>query len=294
MKTPLFATSLFFTLLSFSFLQINATDTLKVVKVFELDANVSGNVYNFYIDSVGTVQGQDTFCFQVGEEGSDTTKLIKTDFEGKALEILDNPYSRFTVFNGDTLFLRDNIVINATTGDSLYGSYPPPYSIMGTPMITSSLSNVFAFIPYATRSYQYIVNVTTHQVVYQTYHHAFSGLCCGKGFLFIIDIVNESYRRLKYCLEDGSNLKEAVIPLKDPIGIAEYKGSLYVYCLDDRSVYRLDMPEVVTAVRCNPAEPAQTIYYNLSGVKTDKPEGLTIEVTRYSDGSVRAEKKFFR
>ena len=288
MKTPYFATSLFITLLSFNFLQINASDTLKAVKVFELDSNVSGNVYNFYIDSVGTVQGKDTFCFQIGEEGSDTTKLIKTDFEGKVLEILDNPYSRFTVFNGDTLFLRDNIVINATTGDSLYGSYPPFHSIMGTPMITSSLSNVFAFIPYATRGYQYIVNVTTHQIVYQTYNHGLPGLCCGKGFLFVID-----YVELKYCLEDGSKLNEAVIPISNPRGIAEYKGSLYVYCLDDRSVYRLDMPEVVTAVRCNPAEPAQTIYYNLSGVKTDKPEGLTIEVTRYSDGTVRAEKKLF-
>ena len=285
MKTPLFATSLFFTLLSFSFLQINATDTLKVVKVFELDANVSGNVYNFYIDSVGTIQGQDTFCFQVGEEGSDTTKLIKTDFEGKALEILDNPYSRFTVFNGDTLFCRDSVVINATTGESLC---KVDHRIMGIPMITSSVSNVFVFIPQATRGHQYIINLTTHQIVYQTYNHALSGLCCGKGFLFVID------GELRYCLEDGSKLNKAVIPISNPRGIAEYKGSLYVYSFDDRSVYRLDMPEVVTAVRCNPAEPAQTIYYNLSGVKTDKPEGLTIEVTRYSDGSVRAEKKFFR
>lgn len=289
MKTPYFATSLFITLLSFNFLQINASDTLKAVKVFELDANVSGNVYNLYIDSVGTVQGKDTFCFQIGEEGSDTAKLVKTDFEGKALEILDNPYSRFTVFNGDTLFFRDNVVINATTGDSLY---KVGYGIMGTPMITSSVSNVFGFFPNQKRSRQGIVNLKTDKVVYQTYRHALSGLCCGKGFLFVIDYDDDSYR-LKYCLEDGSNLKEAVIPLKDPIGIAEYKGSLYVYCLDDRSVYRLDMPEVVTTVRCNPAEPAQTIYYNLSGVKTDKPEGLTIEVTRYSDGTVRAEKKIF-
>lgn len=284
MKTPLFATSLFFTLLSFSFLQINATDTLKAVKVFELDANVSGNVYNFYIDSVGTVQGKDTFCFQIGEEGSDTAKLIKTDFEGKALEILDNPYSRFTVFNGDTLFLRDSIVINATTGESLC---KVDYRIMGIPMITSSVSNVFVFIPNATRSYQYIINQTTHQIVYQTYNHWLPGLCCGKGFLFVID------GELRYCLEDGSKLNKAVIPISNPRGIAEYKGSLYVYCLDDRSVYRLDMPENVTSVRCNPAEPAQTIFYNLSGVRTDKPEGLTIVVTRYSDGTVRAEKKLF-
>ena len=34
-------------------------------------------------------------------------------------------------------------------------------------------------------------------------------------------------------------------------------------------------------------------YYNLSGQKTDTPSGLTIVVTRYSDGTVRTEKKLF-
>ena len=35
-------------------------------------------------------------------------------------------------------------------------------------------------------------------------------------------------------------------------------------------------------------------YYNLSGRKTETPSGLTIVVTRYSDGTVRTEKKIFR
>jgi hypothetical protein len=35
-------------------------------------------------------------------------------------------------------------------------------------------------------------------------------------------------------------------------------------------------------------------YYNLSGQKIDSPSGLTIVVTRYSDGSIRTEKKLLR
>lgn len=38
----------------------------------------------------------------------------------------------------------------------------------------------------------------------------------------------------------------------------------------------------------------EMIYYNLAGQKTSNPSGLTIVVTRYSDGSVRTEKKLFR
>ena len=37
-----------------------------------------------------------------------------------------------------------------------------------------------------------------------------------------------------------------------------------------------------------------SFYYNLAGQRTDTPSGLTIVVTRYSDGSVRREKKLFR
>lgn len=35
-------------------------------------------------------------------------------------------------------------------------------------------------------------------------------------------------------------------------------------------------------------------YYNLSGQKIDSPSGLTIVVTRYSDGTIRTEKKLLR
>lgn len=37
----------------------------------------------------------------------------------------------------------------------------------------------------------------------------------------------------------------------------------------------------------------ETVYYTLSGSKTDSPSGLTIVVTRYSDGSTKTEKLLF-
>ena len=40
-------------------------------------------------------------------------------------------------------------------------------------------------------------------------------------------------------------------------------------------------------------EITETLYYNLSGQKIDSPSGLTIVVTRYSDGTVSTEKKLF-
>ena len=37
-----------------------------------------------------------------------------------------------------------------------------------------------------------------------------------------------------------------------------------------------------------------TQYYNLVGNMMETPSGLTIVVTRYSDGSVKTEKKLFK
>jgi hypothetical protein len=41
-------------------------------------------------------------------------------------------------------------------------------------------------------------------------------------------------------------------------------------------------------------EITETQYYNLLGNKVDSPSGLTIVVTRYSDGTMRTEKKLFK
>ena len=74
------------------------------VKVFDLGID---NVYNIYIDSPVSSDGEPTFCFQTSD------KLIKTDSQGKIIAETANPYRYFTVFNGDTLILKGYYVINA-------------------------------------------------------------------------------------------------------------------------------------------------------------------------------------
>lgn len=53
------------------------------------------------------------------------------------------------------------------------------------------------------------------------------------------------------------------------------------------------IPNIVKNVHSN-NNVIEITHYNLSGQKTNNPSGLTIVVTRYSDGTVRREKKLFR
>lgn len=50
---------------------------------------------------------------------------------------------------------------------------------------------------------------------------------------------------------------------------------------------------IVKEILANNKE-TETLYYNISGQRIDTPSGLTIVVTRYSDGTVRTEKRLFR
>ena len=52
------------------------------------------------------------------------------------------------------------------------------------------------------------------------------------------------------------------------------------------------IPNIVKNVHSN-NNVIEITHYNLSGQKTNNPSGLTIVVTRYSDGTVRREKKLF-
>lgn len=49
-----------------------------------------------------------------------------------------------------------------------------------------------------------------------------------------------------------------------------------------------------TIISPSSSEAHDESYYNLSGEVKDSPSGLTIVVTRYSDGSVKTEKKLFK
>lgn len=65
---------------------------------------------------------------------------------------------------------------------------------------------------------------------------------------------------------------------------------LYVY-LDQFMPYYLSGQTIIAP---SSSETQDELYYNLSGEVKDPPSGLTIVVTRYSDGSVKTEKKLFK
>lgn len=56
----------------------------------------------------------------------------------------------------------------------------------------------------------------------------------------------------------------------------------------------ITMPNVTWTINSTiNVDPIESSYYNVSGVKVNTPTGLTIVVTRYSDGTVRTEKRLF-
>ena len=71
---------------------------------------------------------------------------------------------------------------------------------------------------------------------------------------------------------------------------------LFVYTRSD--VYEISKAELLaqstSAHSITVSTQISSVYYDLLGRRVDSPSGLTIVVTRYSDGSVRTDKKLFR
>lgn len=95
-----------------SVLHSYAQENWNAVKVFELNTD---DIYNFYIDTIGTEDGKVDFCFQTSDY-----KLIKTDAQGNIIDVTDSPYHYYTIFNGDTIIIDDGYVINVSKGDTIY------------------------------------------------------------------------------------------------------------------------------------------------------------------------------
>lgn len=277
---------LLLTILLLSILHVNALDTLKVVKVFEPDTIGIGGLRNMYIDSVGAKEEGAVFCFYTMKDS--IQKILRTDIEGRVIDLTDIPaYTIYTVYNGDTLYIDHGIVVNAASGDSIttvgvtlgFEAYP---------------SGIYAFyyVPGKRTIPYYVVDILNHKIIWRfgnTKIINVNGFCYGEGVVFTL-----IGKALTYMNEDGSNKNQVIVPVESISGIGTYRGSLYAYSKTDNAVYRLDPPEVVTSVSSNRAEVEQTAYYNLLGEKTDTPSGLTIVVTRYTDGSIRTEKKLFK
>lgn len=271
-----------------SILHVNALDTLRVVKVFEPDTIGIGGLSDMYIDSVGAKEEGAVFCFYTMKDS--IWKILRTDIEGRVIDLTDKPAYTYTVYNGDTLYIDPHgIMVNAASGDTITNGVGVTVGIAASP----SGIYVFHFYPGKRTIPYYVTEILNHNTLWRFENTGtinVNGFCYGEGVVYIL----MGKAKLTYMNEDGSNRREVIVPVEDARGMGVFGGSLYVYSQTDNAVYRLDPPEVVTSVSSNRAGVEQTAYYNLLGEKTDAPSGLTIVVTRYNDGSIRTEKKLFR
>ena len=271
----------------------HASDTLRVTKVFQIEID---SVYNIYIDSIGTTSGDVEFCFQ-----TTTDKLIKTNIKGTVLNTTDNPYKYFTFWKGDTIILQDFSILYVN-GDTIANVTRYTESDKFR-LISASSDGIFVYcggdIDVTSVAWSWHVqNVLAdndNKIVFYT--TPLNGMCLYNNILYCIDYMNiYSQGTIKSKsvtnINDGNRIK-GVLPLHQPVGIAGYGGHLYVFSNADKGLYRIESSNNTTVIGLSHIDILEKVYYNLSGLKTDTPSGLTIVVTRYSDGTVRTEKRMF-
>lgn len=199
------------------------------VKVFDLGID---NVYNIYIDSPVSSDGEPTFCFQTSD------KLIKTDSQGKIIAETANPYRYFTVFNGDTLILKGYNVINAK-GDTVAHAYGinGSYQYLA---VSSSGVYVFQYMKYGTSN---VMDFLSNDIRFMV--SDLKGLCCSGGFIYGISKQSvETYPSLLYYRKENDPKISYSVPqvIKEPRGIAEYQNCLYIYSASDKALYKIEAP----------------------------------------------------
>lgn len=202
------------------------------VKVFDLDTD--DFVYNIYIDSIETADGEPVFCFQT----TYSKKLIKTNSKGEVIDVTDNPYFYFTILNGDTL-LSGSVVKN-TSGDTIaaFNQSRAHYGII----VASSLGIYVYVVSEVRNHYTHVVNYLNNKEILRTTY--LQGMCCGGGGVYmLLDDYPDGIGRVIYYDEKLNTSTEALIPVAEPIGIAEYRGSLYVYSDVDEALYKLELSQ---------------------------------------------------
>lgn len=273
----------------------HASDTLSFTKVFQVEID---SVYNFYIDTIGTTSGGVEICFQ-----TTTGKLVKTNISGTILNMTDNPYKYFTFWNGDTIILQNKSILSVK-GDTIAKPVAPVVTSSECRLIAASSEGIYIYVggDIDSRSVAWswqIMNVLeeygSSNPLYST---PINGLCFYQGRLYCINYLTKdehgSLKTKSVTNTDAGNNINGTIPFQQPVGVAGYGGYLYIFSNYDKSLYRLDPSQTTTGININPIEILDVTYYNLSGQETETPSGLTIVVTRYSDGTVRTEKKIFR
>ena len=270
-------------------LQANAQEQWNAVKVFDFDPGTE-SVYNLYIDTIDTIHSGPIFCFQTETRTIGKKSLIKTDDNGSVLQTTLNPYKFYTILNGDTLILKNDEVTNIY-GETISSCYRSGHEHA---YIAASSMGIYVY-EYGRAASNCIRNVMQNKErrFIELSAKSLNGLCCGGGVVYAITASNTITLKKEDLSSDETTI--TVEPTK-LTGIAEYDGSLYVYSNADKAVYRLESAGGITVVKPTQTqiEALQTVYYNLLGEETDSPSGLTIVVTRFSDGSTKTEKQLFR
>lgn len=257
-----------------------AQETWNAVKLFEIDTTVINSVGKMYIDYTGTQDGDFVFCFHTKIDSS-SYKTVKTDIRGNVIDITEVPsYSIFTVFNGDTLYITNTGLINATSGNILYRSNNN-YVCLD---ITSSSSGLYVYLKNKKRGASIVRNMVNGNDLYYTIN--FCGFCCDENGIYIIEHFDGVKGYLNYVDEKTANITQFFHTIDGPEFIVEYKGTLYVYSKTEKAVYRLE-PSDGTAVYSITELKGNTepIHYGLDGrmIESSTPG---IHILKYPDGKV--------
>lgn len=265
-------------------LNVYAQDSLKAVKMFEIDTVGIGSLSRMYVDSVGAKDESAVFYFYSKIDSNE--KIIRTDIEGNIIDITDSPaYSCYTVYNGDTLYIDDHgTMVNATSGDTI--------TSVGVPQgFAASPSGIFVLhcnvgkrtIPY------YLQDILNNNTLWSFKNQGVlnvSGFCYGEGKVYMLTRMNGGMGKLTYMNEDGSDRKQVIVPVLNASGIGVYRGSLYVYSKTENAVYRIEPSDetrvysvLETGINTEP------IHYGLDGrmIESSTPG---IHILKYPDGSV--------
>jgi len=257
------------------------------VKVFELDID---SVYNIYIDTLNDNNVDAEFCFQTV-----TGKLVKTDPQGSILSITDNPYTYFTVFNGDTLILNDLKVEN-TKGDSIASVLhegETRSALSESHYIAASSSGIYVYWGVNAGSTRYSLNdqvrnlleFENNYLVFWTTHLV--GLCAYQGVIYGLSLF-DGYVSITYANEQSDKpiaYSYADVNVRYPAGIAGYQNSLFVYSNADKALYRLEQSDQTKVFSIDNSSSKEMIpSYGLDGKRVESSSNR-IHIRTSTDGS---------
>ena len=252
-----------------------AQESWDAVKMFQLDIDDNAVMY---IDSVGTPDGKIDFCF------STSVDLIKTDSAGNVKGTFDaySHYSTFTVYKGDTLFVEDGKIVNASNGDTVY-SQPGTY----VHKIAASSSELYAYMIFlGIRGGWHIGRIFDRKALYVTY--SVVDLYCSGGIIYALySSEGGSTSRLTLIDEVSNSIEKVTVPVGSLTDIAVYRGSVYAYSASNKTLYLLKESDqtIVNAIMKSRIG-TEPVHYGLDG-KVISPSVPGIHIIRYPDNSVK-------